>query len=151
MLVYVAYAYSYHNEKIASGISVNCVKKHPSDHEFTSQTLLTSSKSDNREERREKKSYSKDKMRNPKSLCVFCGREHPSKICDVVTKPEVKKSISAKEKRCFVFLSVSHQAGDCKKKWKCFKCVITMPYVCLKNQTKTKSQNLLAQTLICQQ
>ena len=82
--------------------------------------LFSSSKSDNREDKREKKSYSKDKKEKP--LCVFCRREHPSKSCDVVTKPEVRKSIVTKEKRCFVCLSASHQAGDCKKKWKCFKC-----------------------------
>ena len=94
-------------------------EENQSDHEFTSQTLFSSTKSEKREER-ERKSCSKDK--NEKPLCVFCRREHPSKSCDVITKPEVRKSIVMKEKRCFICLSASHRAGECKKKWKCFMC-----------------------------
>ena len=85
--------------------------------EFSSQALYTSTKS---EKRGQRESYSKDK--NEKHLCVFCRRDHPSKNCDVITKPEARKSIVMKEKRCFLCLSSSHRANECKKSWKCFKC-----------------------------
>ena len=65
----------------------------------------------------------------PAEFRLIVSRNIPEGIWDVAdlmkdvnTKPEVRKSIVMKEKRCFICLSASHRAGECKKKWKCFKC-----------------------------
>ncbi|XP_066923479.1 uncharacterized protein [Clytia hemisphaerica] len=55
-------------------------------------------------------------------LCIFCRRDHYSKNCDIITKPEVRKSILMKESRCFVCMKTGHSAGKCRKNWKCQKC-----------------------------
>ena len=44
-------------------------------------------------------------------LCLFCRRSHSSKSCDFITKPEARKLILMKEKRCFVCMKM----GDSTK------------------------------------
>ena len=91
------------------------------DMDYTSQTLFSSglpSKSKQQVEHN-RKDNNKD---NRTQLCVFCTRNHDSKNCDIITKPEVRKSILQREKRCFVCMATTHQAQNCNKNWKCFKC-----------------------------
>lgn len=110
--------------------------------EFTSQTLYSSSKSKQRFPQ-ETKPYSKDQQ-NEKQLCIFCRREHASKHCDVVTKPEARKSLVMKERRCFPPLIVLQIAKNSGSASNVVEDAIS-PFVRLKNM-KTKSLNQLAQT-----
>ena len=88
--------------------------------ECTSQTLLNNSREKNK--RREFPNNSYNKRRETPQMCVFCRRNHASKNCGIITKPEVRKNILQREKRCFVCMATSHQANNCRKNWKCFKC-----------------------------
>ena len=55
--------------------------------------------------------------------CIFCGRNtHETRSCSNVTKPDVRKAILYKEKRCFKCFKGSHSAVDCWRDIKCFKC-----------------------------
>ena len=53
---------------------------------------------------------------------IFCSRKHQSKHCDIVSNPETRKNILAKEKRCFVCMKFGHIASKCRNDLKCYKC-----------------------------
>ena len=106
-------------EKISNDEQINLAEN---EFEFTSQTLYSSSSKSRQNERAQRETKSFSKYQNEKQLCIFCRREHASKNCDIITKPEARKSIVMKERRCFVCLASSHRATNCQKKWKCFKC-----------------------------
>ena len=57
-----------------------------------------------------------------KNVCVFCRRNHKTKFCDIITKPEIRKDILFKEQRCFICMKKGHSAKQCKNTMKCFKC-----------------------------
>ena len=55
--------------------------------------------------------------------CVFCGKNnHNSKSCNAVTKPDIRKAMLFKERRCFKCFKPSHSATDCRSKITCNKC-----------------------------
>ena len=55
--------------------------------------------------------------------CIFCNlRNHDNMSCNVVTKPDVRKSILYKNKYCFKCFKPSHSAAECWHDAKCFKC-----------------------------
>ena len=55
-------------------------------------------------------------------VCIFCSRKHQSKHCNIVSNPETRKNILAKEKRCFVCMKFGHIASKCRNDLKCYKC-----------------------------
>ena len=55
--------------------------------------------------------------------CVFCGRGgHWSRSCQTVTKPEIRKNILFKEKRCYKCMKCGHTAFQCRSEIKCYRC-----------------------------
>ena len=57
-----------------------------------------------------------------KNECFFCGRNHQSTSCNTVTKPEVRKAMLFKERRCFKCFKGAHDAKDCYNQIVCLKC-----------------------------
>ena len=60
--------------------------------------------------------------KNDMKKCIFCGRNHISRNCGIVTKPEARKNVLIKEKRCFKCLKIGHSAFKCRTNITCFKC-----------------------------
>ena len=45
-----------------------------------------------------------DEHESVKNMCIFCRRNHKRKFCDIITKPEIRKPILFKQRRCFIFM-----------------------------------------------
>ena len=59
---------------------------------------------------------------NEEFSCIFCGRKHRSKNCEIITKPETRKDILFKDRRCFICMKKGHISANCRNDMKCFKC-----------------------------
>ena len=57
-----------------------------------------------------------------KITCTYCGRNHPSAQCDVITDIQARKTLLRKKAKCFLCLKSGHIAPRCKSKAKCRKC-----------------------------
>ena len=55
-------------------------------------------------------------------MCIYCRRNHKTKFCDIITKPEIHKEILFKDMRCFICMKKGHSAKPCRNTMKCFKC-----------------------------
>ena len=55
-------------------------------------------------------------------FCLFCGNQHYSSSCSVVTNPDARKKILMEKKRCFVCLRGGHISRNCTSNSKCFRC-----------------------------
>ena len=55
-------------------------------------------------------------------LCAFCDGNHCSKSCSIVTKPDVRKSILFKDRKCFRCFKSFHTAEKCRSEIKCHLC-----------------------------
>ena len=55
-------------------------------------------------------------------MCIFCHRNHKTKFCDIITKPEIRKEILFKERHCFICMKKGHSAKQCRNTMKCFNC-----------------------------
>ena len=55
-------------------------------------------------------------------FCLFCGNQHYSSSCTVVTNPDARKKILREKKRCFVCLRAGHISRNCRSSSKCFHC-----------------------------
>ena len=66
--------------------------------------------------------YDNGKSFRQSDTCIFCGRNHISGRCDIITKTEFRKDILFKEKKCFVCMKFGHVAQKCRTEMKCFKC-----------------------------
>ena len=55
-------------------------------------------------------------------LCLFCGNQHYSSICSVVTNPNTRKKMLQEKKRCFVCLRGGHISRNCTSSSRCFRC-----------------------------
>ena len=85
---------------------------------LTGTALLTSESKRNTAFNRHKKF--EDKKFEDK--CLFCGRDHYSRTCSFVTKPDMRKTILFKDRRCFKCFKSRHNAAQCRSNIKCFKC-----------------------------
>ena len=94
---------------------------HENSYSTTESLFVSQRHNSNREKREERKSGEQQRERNS-PMCVFCRRSHASKNCDIITKPEVRRSILQRERRCFICMAANHMSSNCSKKWKCFKC-----------------------------
>ena len=54
--------------------------------------------------------------------CVFCGGDHRSGRCEIITEVLSRKEILRKQGRCYVCLQKAHTARNCKLEYKCFNC-----------------------------
>ena len=53
---------------------------------------------------------------------MSCRRNHKTKFCDIITKPEICQEILFEERHCFICMKKRHSAKQCKNTMKCFKC-----------------------------
>ena len=60
------------------------------------------------------KQLSNDEHKFVKSMCIFCRRNHKTKFCDIVTKPEIRKEILVKERHCFICTKKGYSAKHCR-------------------------------------
>ena len=58
--------------------------------------------------------------------CLFCGRNHFARSCNVVTKLDIHKNILFKEKQCFKCFKIGHTASTCRSEIRCFKSFIDL-------------------------
>ena len=72
---------------------------------------------------RNKNKKSKDKGKSEiKRVCVFCGQDHFSDKCTVVTNIEARKAIVRDEGRCYKCLRKNHKIEECRDRKNCFRC-----------------------------
>ena len=54
--------------------------------------------------------------------CIFCGKQNYSVYCENVTRPETRKDILFKERRCFRCFKKNHMSSECFSNILCSGC-----------------------------
>ena len=57
-----------------------------------------------------------------KVTCTYCGQQHPSARCTMVTDIAARKAVLRQKGRCFQCLRSNHIIRDCTSEKRCFKC-----------------------------
>ena len=65
---------------------------------------------------------SNDEHEFVKNMRIVCPRNHKTKFCDILSKPELRKEILFKERRCFIFMKKGHSAKQRRITMKFLKC-----------------------------
>ena len=116
----------FYNTELEAREKVNFENEQNAEKPFTGSALFSGSTSRAKKPNRSgNDSFGKradDKSPQSNVKCVFCGRSHLSRLCEMVTKNDVRKNILSKERRCFKCFKVGHNAFNCKSNIKCFKC-----------------------------
>ena len=108
-------------EKISSNSS-SYLQEQP----YSGSALFASAKnssSNHTQNNRNRNNNRNESSRSKNFSCIFCGRDnHLSKNCSIVSKPEARKEILFKERRCFICMKRGHVSAKCQNKLKCYKC-----------------------------
>ena len=62
------------------------------------------------------------KSNNGIPFCLFCGKQHYSSSCTIVSNPDARKRIVREKGRCFICLRAGHISRACRSNSKCFHC-----------------------------